>query len=620
MPIRVLEPLLVNQIAAGEVIERPASVVKELIENSIDAGASRIDVAIEQGGKELIRVTDDGSGIGAGELELALAAHATSKIATAEDLDAIATMGFRGEALASIASVSRISILSRTRDQDGALVIEGEGAAMRPPRPAGGPVGTSVTVRNLFFNTPARRKFLRTDRTEAGRVVETVQGLALAHPAVGFSLTMEGQVRLELPPEQSPRQRVLAVLGEELAGELLEVTSDDRGIGLWGLAGTPHVARATARHLRVFLNGRLIADRSINHAIKEAYRGLIEPTRSPTIALYLEMDPALVDVNVHPAKAEVRFRNQGAVHGAVLSAVREALRKADLTPQFDLQRTGSLAGALATPPAAAPEFASGMGGDATRSGAAPAPGAFVDYFRRLDPKQKGFVYSEVKEALAREAPEILQSVSEAEQESEAAVEALPTVRGLTDALQVHSSFIVTQDEHGLVIVDQHALHERVMFETMRQRLENGSLEAQRLLMPETFEADRAQVEALERLQPLLAKLGIEAELMGPNMIGVHAFTSLLFARNVEPIPFLQELLGKAADEKLGDDPEAALHEVLDMMACKAAIKAGDRLEPGEIADLLKHRESVERSSSCPHGRPTSLRLTIRDLEKQFGRR
>lgn len=675
MPIRRLQPLLVNQIAAGEVIERPASVAKELIENAIDAGATRIDVAIEQGGKELVRVIDDGCGIAASELPLALAPHATSKIATAADLDAIATMGFRGEALASMASVSRISLLSRTAEEDGAALIGGEGDDLRPPRPAPGPVGTNVTVRNLFFNTPARRKFLRTDRTEGGRVIEIVQNLALALPSIAFTLAVDGQVRLDLPPDQAARERVLAVLGEDLAGELLEVSADERGIGIWGLAGTPNLARATARHLRIYLNGRMIADRSINHAIKEAYRGLIEPSRSPTIVLFLEMDPSLVDVNVHPSKAEVRFRNQASIHGAVLSAVRNALRQADLTPSFDLGRAGGGPGAMAVPRPAPAEFGTGLtpgsavpapapgsaapGSAASSSSspsstsAAPSAAAFVDYFRRLDPRQKGFVYSEMKEALARETPEILEQEIAARAGAAASDPengtgpisgdtengpgpisggdaengtgpfsggGVPMVRQAINALQVHSSFIVTQDEQGIVIIDQHALHERVIFEKLRRRLDDGPLESQRLLMPATVEVDGRQVEALDELRPLLKKLGIEAELMGPKTIAVHAFTSLQFERGVDPVSFMQELLARAAGDGLGDDPEAALHEVLDMMACKAAIKAGDRLRPAEIEELLAYRETVERSSNCPHGRPTSLRLSIRDLERQFGRR
>ena len=612
MPIQRLSPLLINQIAAGEVIERPASVVKELVENSIDAGAGRIDIAIEVGGKELIRVSDDGAGIAADDLPLAIAPHATSKIAEADDLDAIATLGFRGEALASIASVSRLSITSRPQQQEGAGRIEIEGDIAVEPRPASGPVGTTVVVRNLFFNTPARRKFLRTDQTESGRIGDMAQNLALAHPEIGFTLRIDERQALELPPNQTPAERVLDIVGNELRDELLELETHERGIGMWGMVGRPAIARGTAKHQRVFLNGRLINDRSINHAIKEAYRGLVDPGRYPTIVLFLQMDPSSVDVNVHPAKAEVRFRNQSSVHGAVLNAVRETLRRADLTPQFNLNRTSALAGALAVPTAPLPEFGSGV--EADHRAAAPASSSFVDYFKRLDPTQKGFVYSEVREALASEAPEML------DERDSSGGESLPSVKPVDSVLQIHSSYIVTQDAEGIVIIDQHALHERVMFEKLKGRMNAGNLESQRLLMPATIEIDRTQADALDQLKPLLAKIGIEAELMGPQSVAVHAFSSLLFERNVDPVNFMSDLLEKAVNEGLNHDPEAALHEVLDMMACKAAIKAGDRLTEEEIEELLKYRDTVERASSCPHGRPTSLRLSLNDLEKQFGRR
>lgn len=629
MPIQRLPALLVNQIAAGEVIERPASVVKELVENAIDAGACRIDVTIEQGGKELIRVSDDGCGIQPDELQLALTAHATSKISTAEDLDAIATMGFRGEALASIASVSRISLRSRPAAQDGAMQIEGEGEMVGEPAPAAGPVGTAVTVRNLFFNTPARRKFLRTDQTETGRVCDVVENIALSHPETAWTLTIDGRPRLDLPPGQAPRARALAILGRELEDELLDTAVNDQGMAIWGLAGRPGIARPNSRHLRVYLNGRLISDRSITHAIREAYRGLIEPNRYPTIVLFLAMEPSQVDVNVHPAKAEVRFRNQSAVHGAVFRAVRDTLRKADLMPAVDLSQGNAPSLAIPLPPV--PEFGAGQTGQhgsADGQGpsySAPPASAFVDYFKRLDPTQKGFVYSEVKQALAREAPEILdrEEVEADRGRSGEPSNDLPGgggVRAVEDVLQVHSSFIVTQDREGLIIIDQHALHERVLFERLKARIATGALESQRLLMPLTIDLDRRAVEALESVKPMLEQLGIEAELIGPSTLAIHAFTSLLFERKVEPAAFMQDVMSKAADRKLGGDSEAAIHEVLDMMACKAAVKAGDRLTTEELADLISQREAIERSSACPHGRPTSLRLSIQDLEKQFGRR
>jgi DNA mismatch repair protein MutL len=589
MPICVLPPLLVNQIAAGEVIERPASVVKELIENAIDAGATRIDVTLERGGKELVQVTDDGVGIPPDELALAVAPHATSKIDRAEDLDTIATMGFRGEALASIASVSRLTLRSRDASGDAATVIEVEGGTVTAPRPEPGPRGTTVIVRNLFFNTPARRKFLKTDQTETTRSAETVRTLALGHPSIGFTLTHDGRRRLELPPNQAPRDRVLGVLGRELEEELIEVVRATAGgdVGIWGLAGTPEIARGTNRHQRVFLNGRAINDRTIAHAVKEAYRGLIEPSRFPTVVLFLEMDPAATDVNVHPAKAEVRFRNQSVVHKSVVGAIREALQGADLTPMLDVSPR--------------PRFdVPGAGGQGQGQGQGSG----------------GFVYREMKTALAGETPEIL----EREIASVAAPAELPRVQTVTQALQVHASFIVTQDPEGLVIIDQHALHERVMFEKLKQRVESGPLESQRLLVPAVVEVDASDAEALEPLGALMERLGIETNRLGPTAIGVSAFPALLFERGVDPVAFMRDLLQRASGDGLDANPEAALHEVLDMMACKAAIKAGDRLEPREIEELLAYRDTVERSSNCPHGRPTTLRLSIEELERQFGRR
>jgi DNA mismatch repair protein MutL len=600
MAIRSLPPLVVSQIAAGEVVERPASVVKELVENAIDAAATRIEIAIENGGRDLIRITDDGKGIPLDELTLAVAPHATSKIETVHDLESIATLGFRGEALASIASVSRLSVVSRPRDAQEAGRIDVEGDQVGQPRPAPGPPGTTVTVRNLFFNTPARRKFLRTDQTETARITAVVEALALAHHQVGFALRVDGKTALDLPPDQAPRRRILDVIGAELEPELLPFAAEQGGLIVSGLAGRPAIARGTSRGQRIFVNARPVSDPSVGHAIREAYRGLIDPARHPTIVLFLDTDPRQVDVNVHPSKSEVRFRNPSQVHGAVLSAVRGALREADLTPALD---TGGLDASSMKAP-----FGSGL-----PRGASAETHEFVERFHRLDQAQKGFVFSQVRQALAAEAPEVL---AQREQEREI----LPVARTVVDVLQVHASYLVTQDEQGLLIIDQHALHERVMFETLLEAVGKGNLESQRLLMPAMVEVDPTQMELLEALQPLLARIGIDAEPAGPAAVAVHAFSSFLFERNVEPAEFLRELLDRASREGLSNEPESALRETLDMMACKAAIKAGDRLTAGEIAELLGQRESVERSSNCPHGRPTTLRLTIRELERQFGRR
>ncbi|MBM4112654.1 MAG: DNA mismatch repair endonuclease MutL, partial [Phycisphaerae bacterium] len=344
MPIRRLPPELVNQIAAGEVVERPASVVKELVENSIDAGATRISVRVEGGGRDLIEVIDDGSGIPAGELELAVASHATSKISGSDDLAKIATMGFRGEALASIGSVARLEIVSRTAQAGEAAKIEVTGGEISGPMPAAAPAGTSVRVRTLFFNVPARRRFLKSEPAEAGRVTEVMEAIAAANPSIRFRLESGGRKVLDLDAAESPRSRVEALLGRDLAPELLEISHEAAlegagRIGVWGVVARPSASKASGRHQRLYVNGRPITDRSLLHAVKEAFRGVIDPQRYPVAVLQIEIDPAEVDVNVHPAKSEVRFRQPAAVHSFLLRAVRGALRAADLVPAFEPWRT-----------------------------------------------------------------------------------------------------------------------------------------------------------------------------------------------------------------------------------------------------------------------------------------
>ncbi len=645
-PIRVLSTLVASQIAAGEVVERPSSVVKEVLENALDAGATRVEVELEQGGIELIRITDDGHGIAPGELPLAIAAHATSKITSVTDLDHIATLGFRGEALASIASVSRLAMRSRTRDRDAASIIEVDGATAGSVRPAAGPVGTQVSVRNLFFNTPARRKFLRTVATEQGRCRDVLEDLALAHPAVGFTLTCDGRVAMEVPANQTARERALAVLGQELKDELLEVHADQlddsRGIALWGLIGRPSVARPTNKGQHILVNGRAIRDRAIQHALGEGFRGLIEHTRYPTAVLMIEMSPAGVDVNVHPAKAEVRFRDSGLVHSVILRAVRDALRAADLTPTL-----GSLAPRFGASPGAGMPATPwrdlpGPGVPMTRSS---SPQAFVDYFTRFAPRPSPRLsYDAIRGAVEGAAsPAGLPPASRDPElgatpraggavdgdpsgsAAEASPGAIPAPTPASRVLQVHKTFLVTQDEQGMVIIDQHALHERAMFEYLLARVQSratgggSGLESQRLLTPAVVPATPTRVEKLGDLSPLLTRIGVEAEPLGPTSIAVHAFPTFLFDRGVEPVEFLADLFEKAEASDFSPGSEESLRRVLDMMSCKAAVKAGDKLSDVELDELVKLRGDVERSSNCPHGRPTSIRLTIRELEKLFGR-
>ncbi len=627
--IKALSALVASQIAAGEVVERPASVVKELVENSLDAGATRIVVELEQGGIELVRVTDDGGGIVREDLPLAVMPHATSKISDTGDLDRIATLGFRGEALASIASVSRFSIRSRTGDSDAAWQLDTDGAveglSEHSLRPTSGPVGTSIGVRNLFFNTPARRKFLRTVATEQSRCVDTLAELALAHPAVSFVCKCEGRTLLDTPMGQSPHDRALEVLGKELKTQLLVVNADQfddpRGIALWGLIGLPSIARATRGAQHVFINGRAVRDKTIQHALAESYRGIIEPGRHATALLMLEMSPAAVDVNVHPTKAEVRFRDSGVVHSVVYHACKRALAAADLTPTFSSMRPNQAfrAGeerAILPGGGAQPGFAP--------SGNPASPAAFIEYFKRIAPsrQQEPISYQAIREVVEGSANQGMPRGFAAEpgaapRLAPGALTEMPTPA--QRILQVHNSFVVTQDEHGVLIVDQHALHERVMFEALLARVGESDLESQRLLVPVVVDATPAQLARLDELAPLLKRIGVEAEPFGPSRVAVQAFPTFLFDRGVDPAEFLTDLFEKSSAEDFMPGSEDALRDVLDMMSCKAAVKAGDRMNETELTELLKLREAVERSSNCPHGRPTTVRLTIRELERLFGR-
>jgi DNA mismatch repair protein MutL len=642
MAIRKLPLLLVNQIAAGEVIERPASVVKELVENSLDAGARRVEVTVEDGGRQLIRISDDGGGIPPAELPLAIAPHATSKLQTPEQLAAISTMGFRGEALASIASVSRLRITSRvtiagSAAESGAY-LDASGDEVGQVTPDACAPGTVVEVRDLFFNTPARRKFMRAGPTEFGHIAELLGRIAMVRPDVSFTLIHNAKKTMEVLATASRRQRCIDVLGRELDEALLEFEQEDmspaalegrngeaKRARVWGLAGLPAIARATGKFQYLCLNGRPIRDRTLAHAIREAYRGLVPPDKQPVAVVFLEMDPHAADVNVHPAKAEVRFHDSNRWHGLVLAAVRQRLLASDLTPKAGLERLGDLRlgglrfGGL--------EEADGPSGLASSLQAfkpsSLTTSSFVDYFRRMDPQQKGFVYQEVR----REVESDSEATAFAERampfDGDASLVA-PALRA-QGVLQVHQSYLVTQDEQGLLIVDQHALHERGMFEELRQRVlgSGRSLESQRLLMPAVVPAGAKRQALFEQLKPLLERIGVEAEPIGRDAVGVQAFPSFLFDRKVDPVEFCEELLDKAEDGQF-DLPnihtdEAVLHEVLDMMACKAAVKAGDAMRPEELAALLAKRDEIERSSNCPHGRPTTIRLSLKDLEKQFKR-
>jgi DNA mismatch repair protein MutL len=637
-PIQILSEQLVNQIAAGEVIERPASVVKELLENAIDAQAGRIDLELEEAGKKLIRVSDNGLGIPAAEVPLALSSHATSKIASIDDLEGITTLGFRGEALASIASVADVRLASRTAEAMEAMEITVSGGKAAPPRPTSGPVGTTVEVRNLFRYVPARRKFLKTDATEMGHITEQVTRVALAYPAVHFSVRHNGRNVYDLPPTESLQERIGVFFGPEVAQSLLEVGSEEPAGKLWGLVGPPHLARATTATQYLFLNGRYVRDRGLFHALREAYRGMLEGGRQSVAFLFLTVPPDRVDVNVHPTKIEVRLRDGHLLYGQVLAAVRQRLLGPGVAPslvmpqaahhgesataagsaqeqagptQGDDERRARVRQAVADflrSPAAAPQARLPLQGrapvDESRSASPPHPALSLREREKSSPLSPGERVAQPGEgASAPPAPVEPSSFDET------------TARGR--AVQLHNTYLVAETEDGILIVDQHALHERVLFEEIMAHLEAGPLEGQRLLVPVTLDLTDREMAAVEAHREALGRLGIEAEAMGPRSVGIHAFPAIL--ERADPVATLRDFLGWVL--ALDESPTArqVLENLAHLAACRAAVKAGDPLKPEEIEALLARREAADMAPTCPHGRPAALVLRKSDLEKQFGR-
>ncbi len=617
--IQPLPDLLVNKIAAGEVIERPASVVKELLENALDAGATRISLTIEDGGKKLIRVTDNGSGIAADQLDLAVMPHATSKISSEEDLFRIHTMGFRGEALASIGSVAHLNIKSRASQAEEGAEIHVAGEEIQSRSAAGCAVGTTIEVRDLFFNVPARRKFLRGANTESGHVQEQFARVALPNPQVEFELFNGSRQVKHLPRCEDMRERISAFHGTDLAKDLIRIERDERGLRIVGYAATPAQNRASGKWQYVFLNGRYIRDRYVQHAVKEAYRGLMEHDRFPVVFLSLGIDPEQVDINVHPTKIEVRWQDSNMIHSQVLSALRETFLQHDLTPALSARRAaaplspeqrleerqriadffkqatpGSARGGTGGLSASVAAGTSGTGGQAASSTPAPTQTASVS----------------MADLAMR-----FQSGSGAESAT-----AGPVIAGEpapVPVLQLHRTYLVTETDEGMLIIDQHALHERIIYDQLRRRIASGTLEAQRLLIPETIEMTSEHVSVLQDHQGLLQKLGIDFTLYGETTVAVQSFPSVLHSSAITP--FVKDLADRLAEKGNKPHTEVLIHEVLDMMACKAAVKAGDPLTDEEMRGLIQQRDVVDKSSNCPHGRPTTLRFSLADLERQFKR-
>jgi len=583
--IRALPDQLINQIAAGEVVERPASVLKELLENSVDADASEIDVDLARGGVKLIRVADNGSGIEREDLQLALARHATSKLSTASGLEAIATLGFRGEALASIASVARVSLTSRSRDKPHAWRIEVDGGEAGLPQPAALSSGTTVTVHELFFNTPARRKFLRTDATEYGHCEEAFRRIALAHPEVAFTFQHNGSVRYRLLA-QGVRARVDALLGDAFAAQAASVDGQVASLRLTGWAVRPAYATSGRDHQYLFVNGRFVRDRVLAHALREAYRDVLHHDRQPTYALWLSIDPRLVDVNVHPTKTEVRFRDSGAVHQFVRRVVEQALA-ATAAAQPAVSAAEKLGVAAARIPPWMPE---------------PLPLA-----------------QQAHMALGSAEPAAFYARLFGERRDVATGPDLPNDddHPLGFALaQLHGIFVLAQNRDGLVLVDMHAAHERILYERLKNALASG-LPMQPLLVPVTFPADPLDVATAEEQGAVLGALGFTLSILGPSTLAVRAVPAPLAAADV--VMLARAVLADVREYGGSQVLTAQRDQMLSTMACHGAVRAHRSLAIAEMNALLREMEATERAGQCNHGRPTWYQLTLGDLDRLFMR-
>lgn len=663
--IHQLSPSVVNKIAAGEVIERPSSIVKELMENSLDAGATRVDVSIEQGGVDLVRIVDNGCGIAPDELHLAVASHATSKLQDADDLFRVRTLGFRGEALASIAEVSRFNLKSRQAERDSGAELEVVAGKASEISPCGCPPGTTVEVRNLFFNTPVRRKFMRSTQTELGHVSEAFTRLALAHPHVHFTLRHNERQVHDLPPGGKWLERIARFFGQELGENLLWVESRDGDVRLTGYVAHPSQSRANNRMQYLFLNGRHIRDRSLQHALSEAYRGLLLTGRFPISFLSIEMPPELVDVNVHPTKLEVRFQDGGRLYSQLLGTLRTKFLTSDMThrlqPVASGSATSSVGETVEAPVEAENPFDPAMDAaskareelrqwaasqtsqwDTVRSPspAADAPAALADRQSEFDLSEatgtrrplelnrldRAAMFPSVPRpngASPATAPERANWQGKAQWTADRGTAWNPApapsanMAQPTAALQVHNKYLVTESEEGVVVIDQHALHERILYEQLRERALRGNLETQRLLVPEPVDLSSPEVAAVLEHQDLLGQLGLQVEAFGGDTVLVSSCPVML--SNSSPAEILRELIEPLVSGGKAPDRRDLLDELLHMMSCKAAIKAGDRLTPEEISALLEQRHLAQDAHHCPHGRPTALVFTREELDKQFKR-
>jgi DNA mismatch repair protein MutL len=612
MPIRLLSETIVNQIAAGEVIERPASVVKELVENALDAGATRVEIATAGGGLALIRVSDDGAGIPVGELELSIARHCTSKLS--DDIHDIRSLGFRGEALPSIGSVSRLTVRSRTATSDSGAEIRVEGGRLSPVRPAAANRGTLVEVRDLFFATPARLKFMKGERAEATAAADVVKRIAIAFPTVRFTLSGTDRSTLDLPAvgdgADSRLDRIAQVMSKDFPENAIRIDAAREGVHLGGYISVPSFTRANALQQYAYVNGRPVRDKLIASAIRGAFADVLPRDRHAVTALFLTLDPAHVDVNVHPAKADVRFRDPGLVRGLIVGAIRQALAEAGIRP--------ATTGAAAMMGAFRP-------GPTTYGHAGPANGhrSFHAGFRAsasagYDPMQSpsrplGFGESE---QTAFDAGSLASADARAGS-GDIAPELLTAQLGAARA-QVHENYIVAQTADSLIIVDQHAAHERLVYEALKQSLHSLPVPAQMLLIPEIVDLPEEDAERVASHAETLRRFGLSVERFGPGAIAVRETPSMLGETNAAQL--VRDLADEIADTDTADTLKERLDKIAATMACHGSVRSGRQLRAEEMNALLRQMEATPGSGTCNHGRPTYIELKLADIERLFGRR
>ena len=578
--IKILPDNLINKIAAGEVVERPGSVVKELIENAIDAGASEIVVNIEQAGKRLIRVTDNGSGMSRDDARTAFERHATSKIASEADLDIVRTMGFRGEALSSIASVAQVTMVTAQKDAGPGTIIEIDGGTVKNIADAAAPQGTSIEVNHLFYNTPARLKFLKSASTELSHIIAAVSHQAVARPDIRFKLTHGKNTVLDLPGSSSIRERVFQINGSELSDGLLEFTGSRDSVRVYGMVSRPNHDRGDRSYQEFYVNGRYVKNASLSHALYSAFADLVMRDRHPIGFVFIDLDPALVDVNVHPAKAEVRFRNQSQIHDLVRDVIREALgshgRPAEvLSGQSSTDRVREIIVDFTSRPHEAQEHG-------TRSGS-------LNYDK---PESSGYITSR--------------------SELDVPISAL-----LYPLAQVHDSFIVAQSNDGMALIDQHAAHERVLFEKLQDQQASGDVPLQNLLIPVQVEPGRAERELLKEYLPELQKLGFLVEEFGVGSFVIKAVPSLMTGSDYKQL--LMDIVDELKVHGKSGKIDALRDEVLSVMACHPAIKVHRRLSRQEMEGLINDLFSCRMPHSCPHGRPTVVRFSMDEIKRMFKR-